>query len=208
MVFHSRIRVRKTNAFTLVELLTVIAIIGILVGMIFPAVQLVRAAARRNSCLNNLRQISLATLNYETANQHLPTAGPQWHWMDIDPSDIDNYNNPVAGSVLTNLLPYIGQLGPYEALREELRPGETVGARLQEISNREVPTFVCPATIDTARLSTTVVSVGSEDYRGEYTSHYYGIAGPIGQGKSSSLPPTTYPANGNYDEVLVDRGTS
>jgi prepilin-type N-terminal cleavage/methylation domain-containing protein len=63
---------RRRNAFTLVELLVVIAIIGVVVALLLPAVQAAREAARRSSCMNNGRQISLAALNYESAFRELP----------------------------------------------------------------------------------------------------------------------------------------
>ena len=64
----------RTNikAFTLIELLVVIAIVGVLVALLLPAVQNAREAARRLACTSNLKQISLAALNYESVHRRFP----------------------------------------------------------------------------------------------------------------------------------------
>ena len=69
------------RAFTLVELLVVIAIIGLLIGLLLPAVQAAREAARRTSCKNNLKQIGLALHQHHDVHKRLPAG-----WTGRDPA--------------------------------------------------------------------------------------------------------------------------
>ena len=100
-------RLRKLRGFTLIELLVVIAIIAVLVGMLVPAVQRVREAANRVACANNLRQIGLATHNYNDTKGGLPPTmnwerGGNYSWSQ---EGLDG----IYGPSFWHLLPFIEQ---------------------------------------------------------------------------------------------------
>lgn len=132
--------VLKANfGFTLVELLVVIAIIGILVGLLLPAVQAAREAARKNACKNNLKQLSLAVLNFESSHRHFPSGGWGVGWAP-EPDRGVGVNQP--GSGFYTILPYHEQQQLYD-LGKGLPVAQKLTANKQRLET-PVATWVCP----------------------------------------------------------------
>lgn len=148
---HTRRSVHR--GFTLVELLVVIAIIGILIGMLLPAVQVVREAARRTSCLNKIRQIGLSALSYESAMQHLP------------PPKLGTGDFNTLGSTFVILLPYVEQANrfdQYDISASISAPGNI------ELTSDRLDLYTCPSMV----LKDSNVDFGEGSYLISYATRY------------------------------------
>ncbi len=101
-------RSMKPRGFTLIELLVVISIIAVLIALLLPAVQAARESARRSQCINNLKQIGLATLNFETTYGALPSDSPRLAVPDPN-VDAQAAIPTITASYLTQILPFMDQ---------------------------------------------------------------------------------------------------
>lgn len=128
----------KRNAFTLVELLVVMAIIGVLIGLLLPAVQAAREAARRTSCANNMMQISLAMQHYEFD-------------MERFPDGVTNEDGPIRSELddrqlhvgwLTRILPHIEEHAAFQKFDPSSSVYSTANAPVRDHS---VPVYQCPS---------------------------------------------------------------
>jgi prepilin-type N-terminal cleavage/methylation domain-containing protein/prepilin-type processing-associated H-X9-DG protein len=132
--------VRPLAGFTLVELLVVIAIIGVLVALLLPAIQAAREAARRAQCKNNLKQVSLAVLNFESSNKRLPSGG--WGFRYMGDPDLGT-GNMQPGAWIFSILPYFEQ-GNLMAIGK----GMTLAQKKNELGKQMatvIPMMICPS---------------------------------------------------------------
>jgi len=166
------------SGFTLVELLVVIAIIGTLVGLLLPAVQSAREAARRITCQNRVRQLGLALLAYHDGMKVFPPgASGDANSVSIGGAP-ESFSPAVSLSFHVRLLPYIEQAELFAKANLSKSYTETpytaIVTGTSTFGNMAIDTFLCPSASVFRSQSTTAGETGS-------TSHYVGVMGPRGQ---------------------------
>lgn len=165
---------RRETGFTLVELLVVIAIIGILIGMLLPAVQQVREAARRITCGNQQRQMTLAMLNYESAHQHFPSGVKSRSQAVHSVGDMLGRHGFTWGTLI---LPFMEQTAQYEILgdmSDNFVTPKWWGTHDPAVGWKDyaadiMPTYICPSC---------PMAENNPKRNGHGKSNYVGVMGP------------------------------
>lgn len=172
-----------SGGFTLVELLVVIAIIGILIALLLPAVQMAREAARRAQCANNLKQLGVAALNFESANGRFP---PGYLGPIPQTNSAPSFDDAQYVTLFAYLLPYIEHQATYDIfapmteapwlLLDVDRIGKNPsGTPIQwwtydigwEAAHEHISAFLCPSAISSYEDVNAVVHIrfnGSDAY--------------------------------------------
>jgi prepilin-type N-terminal cleavage/methylation domain-containing protein len=204
------IRSGSRIGFTLIELLVVIAIIAILIGLLLPAVQKVRDAAARTKCSNNLKQISLAGLSYESAYRKFPPGrmAPDYTIGGVAQASYTSYPNTLAANAMTGfrsvhtmILPYMEQDNIYKlidftkptSVRMTTGGGVTpINANYQAYANAAA-LFICPACPNTGLIIT------ENNYRCNFggSTPFGGASGSTTNNVLDATSPAGFPSKGN-----------
>jgi prepilin-type N-terminal cleavage/methylation domain-containing protein len=157
-------RNKSVNGFTLVELLVVIAIIAILVSLLLPAVNSARSAARKLQCLNNIKQVALAVLNYESATKKLPPA------IQFDESVTGGYETSLnyGPNWAILILPYLEE----QAVYDQFDLNQFISAPDNELArSAQISTMLCPEDLTNAQVAFDRGPEGANWARGNYAAN-------------------------------------
>ena len=182
---------RPLHGFTLVELLVVISILGVLVGLLLPAVQAARESSRRTACQNNLRQVGLALQNYESSQGKFPP-GKKWSRPRNDPQTFD-----YAWSSI--LLDYVEEQSLHGQIDFNIPLTDPVNL---PATSMVLPIYLCPSAsrIEEHRSPAgQLVNLGGQAGEGLGCIDYLGVSGP----NSNKTNPATGQKYGKQRGILL-----
>jgi prepilin-type processing-associated H-X9-DG protein len=180
-----------------VELLVVVAIIGVLVGLLLPAVQAARESARRSQCTNNLRQIGLALTAFEGRSGAFPIGCIECRYFEPPPDQPVKEARFLSWNI--HLLPELEQAALWHALDlnkpSHREPNRTAGATVVDV-------FLCPSTLEEQRFSSSGL------WRGQAFTDYGGLYGVEGPGREAPDDATQWLADEWLGVLVYEEATS
>ena len=189
-------RMTERRGFTLIELLVVIAIIAVLIALLLPAVQAAREAARRTQCVNNLKQIGLGTLNFESTYGNLPPDVARLAQPDMN-ADAQAAIPTAGGSFLAQILPYMEQSNIYNLINfsqstfntANIPPSTGMHSGTNSAYSIALNAFICPSSPGPATINYYNANWGPYGNGGGDTCTPGSVGG--GGGVSNLNPPPT-----------------
>jgi prepilin-type N-terminal cleavage/methylation domain-containing protein/prepilin-type processing-associated H-X9-DG protein len=160
-------RMRQTRGFTMVELLVVMAVIGILISLLMPAVSTVRESARRTACANNIRQLGMALNNYHQSHKVFPPAMFVYRDRENNKQDDPTTSTKHQQNWLVCLLPLIEQTTIYKKFDFKKPLSDQVN---MESRSAVIPVLLCPSDIGSKTLFSRE-SDGQNWARGNYAAN-------------------------------------
>jgi prepilin-type N-terminal cleavage/methylation domain-containing protein len=196
-------KIRRRPGFTLVELLVVIAIIGVLVALLLPAVQQAREAARRSSCMNNLRQLGVALHNHHDVKNVLPP-GCTYYGACCSP--------PTYTTWSIEILPFMEQQALYSQYRQD---EQNTSPNNNLVGQQRVKTHECPSDQIKGKLEIPASGKGFDLNQNWMHGSYRAVSGKlnltISWGAWDGFEPDKWPGNfmdHTYKSFLHAIGTS
>jgi len=205
----------KPRGFTLIELLVVIAIIAVLIGLLLPAVQAAREAARRVQCVNNLKQLGLAMHNYHDVVGSFPIGAlgvrsPTHYPAAGDPTGAINRRTWAF-----MILPYIEQSAIYGAVNFSLPFNPPTGAANNTVSSSLIAVFLCPSDPttnqidqDNRREGNYMVNWGNSNWAQNMVTAFNPFMGPLVPGESVPFLGAPFSMDKSFGVRNITDGTS